>query len=165
MRSLTHVQGSGSKPGFNKRLCYMCFPFPRRSWGHQVLAIEVPPLPLAPVPLNICCMMTACPRGGGVGSPCSTSPRVVWLCWGFAEPGREMPGYLGMVSSWSRSSTYAEGPADFSPAVKLGCNMSPHPSSLSLQRGGMTSLPGNLSLRSASASFFLGIPVDSAALE
>lgn len=72
-------------------------------------------------------MVTACPQGDGVGSPCTTSPRVVRLCQGFAEPGRENPAYLDIVSSWSCSPTYPEGLAECSPAMKLGCNTSPPP--------------------------------------
>lgn len=56
-------------------------------------------------PLNIGCMVSACPQGGGVGSPCSTSPT-----YDFAS--QEKPGYLGTVSSWSCSPTYPEGLSD-----------------------------------------------------
>lgn len=91
-------------------------------------------------PLNTGCMVSAHPGGGGVGSPCSTSPRV-----GGMTASQEKPGYLGMVSSWSCSPTDQRVCFTLSPDMKLRCNMSPHPLSQPAEWWhGPSSLEGHL---------------------
>lgn len=110
-------------------------------------------------PLSTNCIVSACPAGGGMGSPCGNNP------WGGMTASQEKLDYLGMVSSLSCSPTYLRICLTLSPDMKLRCNMSPHPSSLSLQSSGMALPPWKLISMLRPCLFLLEHPCSLAALE